>query len=64
MFVCMCYGVTDKSIRAAVESHGVGNMRELRQHIELGAQCGKCVQMAQQIIDQTIVDESLFKDVG
>ncbi len=60
----MCYGVTDKSIRAAVESHGVGNMRELRQHIELGAQCGKCIQMAQQIIDQTIVDESLFKDVG
>ena len=64
MFVCMCYGVTDKSIRAAVESHGVGNMRELRQHIELGAQCGKFSQMAQQIIDQTIVDESLFKDVG
>lgn len=60
----MCYGVTDKSIQAAVESHGVGNMRELRQHIELGAQCGKCIQMAQQIIDQTIVDESLFKDVG
>ena len=60
----MCYGVTDKSIRAAVESHGVGIMRELRQHIELGAQCGKCIQMAQQIIDQTIVDESLFKDVG
>ena len=64
MFVCMCYGVTDKSIRAAVEENGVGNMRELRQHLELGSQCGKCINMAQQIIDQTIVDESLFKDVG
>ncbi|MEC9128062.1 MAG: (2Fe-2S)-binding protein, partial [Pseudomonadota bacterium] len=55
MFVCMCYGVTDKSIRAAVEENGVGNMRELRQHLELGSQCGKCINMAQQIIDQTIV---------
>ena len=64
MFVCMCYGVTDKSIRAAVEENGVGNMRELRQDLELGSQCGKCINMAQQIIDQTIVDESLFKDVG
>ncbi|MAE59458.1 MAG: bacterioferritin, partial [Halobacteriovorax sp.] len=29
-----------------------------------GSQCGKCINMAQQIIDQTIIDESLFKDVG
>ncbi|WP_269517811.1 bacterioferritin-associated ferredoxin [Alteromonas sp. BMJM2] len=64
MFVCMCFGVTDKSIRAAVESNGVGNMRELREHLELGSQCGKCISMAQQIIDQTIIDESLFKNVG
>ena len=64
MFVCMCYGVTDKSIRAAVQEDGVGNMRELRQQLELGSQCGKCIQMAQQIIDQTIIDDSLFKNVG
>lgn len=64
MFVCMCFGVTDRSIRAAVESNGVGNMRELREHLELGSQCGKCIGMAQQIIDQTIIDESLFKNVG
>ncbi|AEF04041.1 bacterioferritin [Alteromonas sp. KS69] len=64
MFVCMCYGVTDKSIRAAVQGNGVGNMRELREHMELGSQCGKCIQMAQQIIDQTIIDDSMFKNVG
>lgn len=64
MYVCMCFGVTDKAIKQAVEENGVGNLRELRQTLELGTQCGKCVQMAQQIIDSTIIDESLFKNVG
>lgn len=63
MFICMCYGVTDKAIRNAVEQNGVGNMRELRQQLNVGSQCGKCIQMAQQVIDSTIIDESLFKEV-
>ncbi|OFC72223.1 bacterioferritin-associated ferredoxin [Alteromonas confluentis] len=63
MFVCMCYGVTDKDIKNAVEQDGVGNIRELRQQLDLGNQCGKCIQMAQQIIDSTIIDETLFKEV-
>ena len=63
MYVCMCYGVTDKAIRQAVEAEGVGNLRELRQHLSVGAQCGRCIQMAQEIIDATIIDESLFREV-
>jgi bacterioferritin-associated ferredoxin len=64
MFVCMCYGITDKQIKSAVETHGVGNMRELKQIMELGSQCGKCIELAQEIIDNTIVDETLFMNVG
>ena len=64
MFVCMCYGITDKQIKSAVETHGVGNMRELKQVMALGSQCGKCLELAQDIIDSTIMDESLFKCVG
>jgi bacterioferritin-associated ferredoxin len=60
----MCYGITDKQIKNAVETHGVGNMRELKQMMALGSQCGKCIDLAQEIIDDTIMDESLFKDVG
>jgi bacterioferritin-associated ferredoxin len=60
----MCYGITDKQIKSAVETHGVGNMRELKQIMELGSQCGKCIELAQEIIDNTIVDETLFMDVG
>ncbi|NMH59521.1 (2Fe-2S)-binding protein [Alteromonas ponticola] len=63
MYVCMCYGITDKSIASVVKNQGVGNIRELRQHLELGDQCGKCIQMAQEVIDSTIIDDSLFKEV-
>ncbi|GGW74283.1 bacterioferritin-associated ferredoxin [Alteromonas halophila] len=63
MFVCMCYGVTDKDIRHAVQNEGAGNIRELRKQLDLGSQCGKCIHMAQQIIDATIIDETLFHEV-
>lgn len=64
MFVCMCFGVTDTDIKNAVNSDGVGNLRELRESIEMGSNCGKCLQTAQNIIDATIIDESMFKNVG
>ena len=64
MYVCMCFGVTDKAIKQAVQEHGVGNLRELSAIMPMGSECGRCVQMAQQIIDTTKVDESLFKNVG
>ena len=64
MFVCVCHGITDKQIELAVRENGVGNMRDLKKALNVGASCGTCVQMAQTIIDSTIVDDSLFKDVG
>ncbi len=64
MFVCMCYNVTDKDIAKAVSQQGVGNIRELKQQLQLGEQCGKCISMAQALIDDLIIDEGLFKDVG
>lgn len=64
MYVCLCHGVTDKTIKQAVIENGVGSMRELKESLNVGSQCGRCVQMAQQIIDNTIIDESLFKEVS
>jgi bacterioferritin-associated ferredoxin len=63
MYVCICLGITDKAIKQAVLEDGVGNMRQLKQKLGAGTQCGKCVRMAQTIIDNTIVDETLFKEV-
>ena len=64
MFVCVCYGITDKQIQSAVENDGVGNIRELKRSLGVGGNCGTCIEIAQQIIDETICDENLFKDVG
>jgi len=64
MFVCVCNAISDKAIRKAVEQDGVGNVRELRELLGVGNQCGKCTRVAQQIVDETIVDCSLFKDVS
>jgi bacterioferritin-associated ferredoxin len=63
MYVCICLGITDKAIKRAVLEDGVGNMRQLKKSSGAGSQCGKCVQMAQAIIDNIIVDETLFKEV-
>lgn len=64
MFVCMCYGITDKQIESAVKNNSVGNIRDLKRQLGLGTQCGTCIDMAVSIINQTIINESLFKDVG
>jgi bacterioferritin-associated ferredoxin len=64
MYVCLCHGVTDKQIKDAVREEGVGNVRDLKNALNVGSQCGKCVQMAQHVIDSTIIDESLYKQVG
>ncbi len=63
MYVCLCHGITDKAIQESVVEHGVGNMRELKKRLGVGSQCGTCIQLAQSIIDNTIVDELLFKEV-
>jgi bacterioferritin-associated ferredoxin len=64
MYVCLCKGITDKDIQQLVREKGVGSMRELKEHLPVGSQCGTCTKVAQNVIDNTIIDESLFKDVG
>jgi bacterioferritin-associated ferredoxin len=60
----MCHGITDRQIENAVRHESVGNIRDLKKHLGVGSQCGTCIDMAVSIIDQTIMDNSLFKDVG
>lgn len=64
MFVCLCHGITDTQIENTVRTQGVGNMRELKAALGVGSQCGTCIESAQSIIDTTIIEDSMFKDVG
>ena len=51
MYVCVCKGVTDKQIRAAVEQ-GHNNMRQLKKKLCVGSECGLCVSEAKEVARQ------------
>lgn len=53
MYVCLCKGVTDHTIRAAV-ADGVSSMRELKQLYGVGAQCGCCTQCAKDVLTEAL----------
>jgi len=42
MIVCICKGVSDRHIRAAVKG-GAASLRDLTRDLGLGTCCGKCV---------------------
>ncbi len=53
MYVCICKGITDTQIRAAVQD-GASSVREVRNTLGVASQCGKCG-----IVTREIVRESL-----
>ena len=53
MYVCLCKGITDTQIRAAVQD-GASSMRELRNTLGVASQCGKCGVLARDIVRDSI----------
>lgn len=53
MFVCICQGVTDSQIRQAVKE-GKTSFAQVRQHLHVAQQCGRCSQATRMIINQEI----------
>ena len=51
MYVCICNGVTDRDIRQAAEA-GCRSVSELTMRTGAGANCGGCLDMAAQLLDQ------------
>lgn len=41
MYICVCNAVTERHIEHAVE-RGVTRMRDLREHLGVTAECGRC----------------------
>ena len=50
MYVCLCQGITDSQIRAAVES-GADSLRQVREALGVMSQCGKCACLTKDIVD-------------
>jgi bacterioferritin-associated ferredoxin len=55
MYICICHAVSDSAIRQAVEE-GVDNFRDLSFRTGCGTQCGSCVPMIRDIMDQALED--------
>jgi bacterioferritin-associated ferredoxin len=50
MFVCLCAGVTNQAVAAAVEA-GASTSREVAEACGAGAECGRCRRTVRAIID-------------
>ena len=56
MYVCVCKGITDTQIRAAVQD-GASSLREVRNTLGVATQCGKCGILARQILRESLSDQ-------
>lgn len=55
MYVCLCQGITDSQIRAAVES-GADSLRQVREALGVMSQCGKCACLTKDIVETCLQD--------
>lgn len=54
MYVCLCKGISDRTIQQAV-INGRGSLKELKANFGLGAQCGRCTSHAREVIQAACV---------
>ena len=53
MYVCLCKAVTDRQIKEFVNG-GAGSFEEVCKQLGVATQCGKCSQLAQNIVESTV----------
>jgi bacterioferritin-associated ferredoxin len=53
MYVCLCQGITDKQIRAAVAS-GATTLEAVRHTLGVASQCGQCGDLASEIVSESL----------
>ena len=53
MYICLCRAVTDRQIRESVEN-GANSFRDVRDELDVGTCCGRCVPDARELIDDTL----------
>ena len=53
MYVCICHGVTDTQIEAAIDN-GAETMKQLSKELCVGSQCGKCCQSTKRVLNNKL----------
>lgn len=57
MIVCVCYNVSERKIREAVDQ-GLRTMPDLRENLGVGTCCGKCHACAKSVLRARLEDHS------
>lgn len=57
MYVCICMAVTDREIHQAIDG-GARSLRDLRNHLGITSQCGRCATCAHGLLKQASVSPS------
>lgn len=57
MYVCICHGVTDTQIEAAIDD-GATTMKALSQELNVGSQCGQCCQCTKKVLNSKLIQIS------
>jgi len=57
MYVCLCKGITDTQIRAAVDQ-GADSITKLQKKIGVAQSCGSCIEMTESILKQESIERA------
>lgn len=57
MYVCLCKGITDSQIRAAIQD-GASSLKDVRNSLGVASQCGKCGILTREILRETLQDSN------
>lgn len=60
MYVCLCKGISDSQIKQAVCENGACSMKCLANQLGVATQCGKCAEMAKQILKEALKEQDNF----
>ncbi len=55
MYICICHAVNNSAIRKAVKD-GVNSFRDLSARTGCGTQCGSCIKLAREVLDQALIE--------
>ena len=62
MYVCLCNGITDTQIRAAIQE-GASSLKDVRNTRGVANQCGKCGILTREILRETQLDNANDQDL-
>ncbi|MGL6070073.1 (2Fe-2S)-binding protein [Craterilacuibacter sp.] len=56
MYICICKSITDKTIHQKV-AEGMSSMREMKQCLGVGSQCGRCMPAALDLLKRSLQEK-------